>query len=359
MELRRLRLYNYRNYRELEVEFAGTANLILGDNGAGKTNLLEAIYYLGTGNSFRTRLLEEVIFYEAPAAQIEGLVYAEEQGEFLLTFLLTRAGQKEFYFHRTKEKLARAFQLFPVVLFSPDDLLLIKGEPFYRRQYLNLLLARAFPSYAPLLFSYRHFLGQRNALLRQLREKEGEDSSLSLWDEKLAAAGSKILGYRLQAITRLNSLLPPILEFLKVEKKVTLSYRAGAPLEAEAYVRQLAAEREKEIKLGHTLFGPHRDEVVVNLEGKDARFYASQGEQRLLALALRLGELAYLEQEGLRPVFLGDDLFSELDRTHRRAVLDFLREGKKQVFLTATEAELSPLEGKVFRVEAGKVKVLA
>lgn len=363
MGLKSLRLENYRNYTGAEVTFSPYLNLILGENASGKTNLLEAVYCLGTGTSYRVRRSEELVRWGAEFFRLEALVSwpGQQAGPDLkLVFFCPAGGKKSFLVGENLTKVSRALEIFPVTLFCPDDLYLVKGSATFRRRYLDLILSRAFPGYLSLYTRYHQVLRQRNALLRQAGQGEVNSSLFEPWEEQLASLGSEILKYRQTALTRINTLLPVVYRDFNLPGELQLLYCPTVNSLLTSYQQQLARLRAKEARYGCTLLGPHRDELLLLLDGKEARLYASQGQQRLTAFSLRMAEFFYLwEKLTFPPVLLLDDLFSELDTRRQEATLNFIYTTNTQVLLSATSnfsLNFFPfLEGFIFEVKDGKI----
>ena len=347
MRLESLTLQQFRNYHEEQLEFAPHLNLILGGNAAGKTNLLEAIYYLSQGRSSRTRLETEIINRDADFFRLEAAVCWSGRRS-ALEFRYHRNGQKVFFFDGAKQKRHQAMDIFTVVLFTPDDLRLVKDAPFYRRQYLDEVVSQVSPRYRSLLGRYRHLLGQRNNLLRSLRAGSGKVISLPEWDEQLVRSGSELIGARLEMLANLAPVARGSYSRMSPgDELLHLAYRSTVPLPdgkntdmkviQENFRDKLLKEREREKIWGYTIVGPHRDDLVLEISGVNARVFASQGQQRTVVLALKLAQLEFLRQQlGQPPVLLLDDVASELDPSRRQLLLEKTTSGM-QTFVTATD----------------------
>ena len=356
MLLHRLWLTDFRNYETADVEPAAVGlTVIRGDNGEGKTNLLEGLAYLATLSSFRGAPNEAMVRDGAERAVVRG--EGERDGrQLLIEVEVPRSGRGRALLNR--QPLKRSADLLGalrVSIFSPDDLVLVKGGPSERRRYLDELLVALHPRNDALRSDVDRVLRQRGALLRQAGGRlTGEvTTTLDVWDAQLATAGEALAAARDELVVHLAP-----------EVATAYGQIAGDPTEVVvAYQRSwdgplaaaLAASRTDDVRRGATLVGPHRDEVTVMLGGLPARTHASQGEQRSLALALRLGgHRAVASTVGSPPVLLLDDVFSELDPARSEALVAHLPAG--QALLTtagAVPAGASPaLE---LRVVAGKV----
>lgn len=338
MLLRRLWLTDFRSYATADVAFAEGLTAVLGPNGQGKTNLLEAIGYLATLSSFRGAPNEALIRSGAAQAVVraEGV---REGRELLLEAELVASGRSRVLVNR--QRLHRSRDLLGalrVTVFSPDDLALVKGAPGERRRYLDDLLVALHPKHDVLRGELERVLKQRNALLKQSGGRLDESAALTLevWDAKLVQAGEALAATRAALVARLEPLVrsayAAVAGALDPAEQVALNY--DAPWRAGGLAAALSQVKRDELRRGVTLVGPHRDDLVIELAGLPARTHASQGEQRSLALALRLGGHAVVtETTGTPPVLLLDDVFSELDAERSDALLANLPPG--QTILTS------------------------
>ena len=359
MLLRRLWLVDFRSYAALDVSLAAGLTVIVGANGEGKTNLLEAIGYLATLSSFRGAPVDAVIRHGATQAVVRG--EADREGRSVLIEAELGPGGR----HRVllnKQRLGRARDLLGAVMvtvFSPDDLELVKGGPAERRRYLDDLLVQLHPSNDRLRVDVERILRQRNALLRQVKGRLDNSAALTLdvWDRKLATAGEALAAARAVLI---DALVPNVAAAYAGVAGATAGRTDAAlvydaPWRAAGLAAALAAARPDDLRRGVSLVGPHRDDVSLSIGGFPARTQASQGEQRSLALALRLGGHAVLSDAARSPpVLLLDDVFSELDLDRSAALLAHLPAG--QVVLTTAAGVPSGLvPDRVLRVKAGMI----
>lgn len=363
MLLSRLQLDNFRNYACQELHLAPGLHVVAGANAQGKTNLLEAVYLAATGHSPRTGQESELITWDAEVARVTADFDSERRGAFTVDVSLGRksaaAGQetrrggsaeKRIKVNGAPRTAADLAGLAPMVLFLVDDLEIIRGEPARRRQFLDTDLSAMSRTYLWALRQYTRVLDQRNRLLKDIRDGQAQAIDLPPWDAQLAAFGGRLLEVRLRFIADLNTQTAPVYRGLSAsEQELTLTYRREwGDLESDATGRDALAalllaaideHAEEEIRRGTTLVGPHRDDIQMLVGGKDVRYYGSQGEQRTTAVALRVAEcelLRTLVDEW--PVLLLDDIFSELDRTRRGALLHYLTP-ITQVILTTTDID--------------------
>lgn len=372
MRLVHLSLRNLRTYRSLDVAFSPGLTLIWGANAQGKTNLLEAIYLLALTKSPRATHDQELIAF--PALQEDGWGWAEgvfqRRNGTLFTVradLLLRPMGEAGDGHAFQKKVrvdgvvcpaSHAVGQAPMVLFQADDIGMVVGPPALRRRWLDILLSLTDRRYLLSLQRYQRLVAHRNRLLKA----QADPLQLAYWDQEVCAEGGHITAKRLSALHGLAPLVARAYNDLTGTEQVEVCYRWGgkgaAPLLPEAIAASLAHQmgslRAKELALGQTLVGPHRDDILLRVEGREASFI-SRGQARCLALALRLAEARFIQEAtNEQPILLLDDALSELD-TQRRALLLEVARGAEQAFLTSTQREEGPLlEGCArFRVEKG------
>lgn len=338
MRVRRLWLTDFRSYDEAELAPADGLTVVLGANGEGKTNLLEAVGYLATLSSFRGVPAEAMV----RAGRENAVVRAEvDTGgrPVLIEAELARTGRGRAVVNR--QSLRRARDLLGwlrTTVFSPDDLVLVKGGPAERRRYLDELLVAIHPKWGVVIGDFEKVLRQRNSLLRQAGGSLSGDvgPTLDVWDAQLTAAGEALAGARHDLLERLGPVLAKShTQLAGGAPEVVMSY--DAPWRGSGLAAALAAGRGDDLRRAVTLVGPHRDDAVISLGGMPARTHASQGEQRSVALALRLaGHALVADVVGEPPVLLLDDVFSELDADRSQALLEHLPPG--QALLTTASA---------------------
>ena len=356
MRLRHLWLTDFRSYHQIEVEFPAGLTAIVGANGEGKTNLLEGVAYLATLGSFRGAPVEALVRQGQPAATVRAQVDREGR-ELLIEAELAAKGRNRIQVNR--QRLTRSRDLLGalrVSVFSPDDLALVKGGPAERRRYLDDAAVAAAPRLDAVRTEVSRILRQRNALLAQAGGRLSDEVALTLdvWSTKLVTAGEELTQARLQLLDQLRPELESAYQRLAGRSaQITATYRS-AWLD-QGLASALAAARTDEIRRRVTLVGPHRDDVELTLDGMAARTHASQGEQRTLALALRLAaHQVVTAAAGTPPLLLLDDVFSELDPDRSRALVDSL--GSAQTLLT-TAGPLPPgaVPERVLRIADGVV----
>lgn len=366
MQIDHLYIDGFRNYGRAELDFSPGLNLVWGANAQGKSNLLEAICYLGLASSFRLAPDPELIRYEQEYFYLRASIQRQE-GPLLLEAAASRGKKRKWKVDREPRlKLSEIVGIFHTVIFAPEDIWLVRSGPEQRRRYLNRQLAQAYRSYCRDQLSYTHALKQRNACLKACHGERAllDTEQLSLWDLQLAEAGARIAACREQSVARLAPLAAQIHGQLSGGETLSLVYgnsaagKSGAKTEEELrqhFLAELERLRPNEIYRGVTLCGPHRDDLVIRLEGRLARDFASQGQQRTVALSLKLAELELAREiRGEYPVLLLDDVLSELDQKRSAQVLAYVAD-KGQTFISAVESHLSAKVGKRFEISGGQV----
>ena len=356
MQIHRLQLENWRNYHQTEAIFDPSVNIVYGANAQGKTNLLEAIAYLGMASSFRTANDLELINKQSRHFYLHAEVSSERQGRLEIAAAMNREKKRKWVVNgQPRRRLVEIIGLFHTVVFSPEDIYLVKGGPGCRRRWLNRQISQLDPAYCRRLVEYNHILRQRNAYLKN---GAPDEDTLAVWDEQLIACGVQISLRRRQIIAELNRLAAPLHRQLASGERLELRYLSqSAPPEAEEaelaelFRAQLLRHRRAELLRGVTLAGPHRDDILVLINDDQAREFASQGQQRSLALSLKLAELELAYQErGEYPVLLLDDVLSELDSQRGRRILEL--PAKTQTFISAAALPQARLSGKRWLVQS-------
>ena len=350
MQIGWIELLSFRNYRTLSYHPSPRLNLLLGPNGQGKTNLLEAIGFLLTGRSFRTSRLAEIPKWTETSTAVSGELRRVD-GARTLRRTLRQSSDGTWQAAGENAPWAR------VIVFGWQDLAVLNGMPAARRNFIDGAAIRLHPAHASALVRYRRILASRNAILRTRPVPGDLAARLAPWDEQLAVVGVELVARRQRAAAVIQTEFARIYPALSGERhKVEIRYRSelGEAVDADVLLAALERTRRAEMRRGQTLAGPHRDDLAIELDGVDARVYGSRGQQRLLALALRLSEvLPVTEAAGTAPVLLLDDALSELDPRVRDNVLREIASAE-QVFLTSPDP--LPAEGAArFRIHAGEV----
>ena len=379
MIVEHLSLVDFRNYAVADVALGSGPNVFVGRNGQGKTNLAEAIAFLATLGSHRVSNDAPMVRDGAEAAIIRArLVHGERS--VLLEAQVNRQGANKARVNGAPVKTAELPRYAQVVLFAPEDLQIVRGDPSSRRRFMDQLLVQRSPRFAGVISDYDRVLKQRTALLKsaKVRGIRGDQlSTLDVWDDKLIALGTELIEARLGLAADLSTPLTAAYAAIagadhRPQLDWALSVRGGDPEEdaaapaagdsairiADLFREALAARRSAELDRGLTLVGPHRDDLVLRVRGLPVKGYASHGESWSVALSLRLASAELLRADSRLgdPVLILDDVFAELD-TDRRARLADLTAGYEQVIVTAAVEEDVPLalRARVVRVDAGRI----
>ena len=381
MYVARLSLTDYRNYARAELDLGPGATVLVGRNGQGKTNLVEAIGYLATLGSHRVTGDQALIRAGADAAIVRALLTHGDR-ELLVELQLNRQGANRAQLNRSPVKTRELPRYAHSVLFAPEDLAIVRGEPSVRRRLLDELLVQRTPRLAGVMADYERVLRQRNSLLKSARARglaPDKLTTLDIWDERLVAFGSELIDQRLALVAELADPLaaayhsivdadhaPGLRPVLSIDgadpdderDAIEITERADGADTRTRFTEALRLLRAKELERGVTLAGPHRDDVVLLLNGLPAKGYASHGESWSFALSLRLASAELLRRDSTTgdPVLVLDDVFAELDRL-RRERLAVAIAGFEQVLVTAAVLEdvPEPLTARVVHIEAGQI----
>lgn len=363
MRLDHVELLSFRNLQKAEAEFSPKTNSLVGQNGQGKTNIVEAIYLLACGKSFRTPRFRDMIRYGDKRAQVT--LHASGEGlPFQLKMILDAEEGKAIYKNGVKlEKLSDFLGLFRVVLFCPEHLSLIKDGPGKRRSFIDSAICQLRPYYASLLNECNKIEAQRAALLKTAQKKEVAEELFSVWNGRLAEVSVKIACIRADYVRLLKEKAPRHYEAISGGKEslslhyISDVYKEGLSREQmeKDYLSLLSDTLPGDIRYGFTQKGTHRDDVGIFLNRHAARSFASQGQQRSAVLALKLAEGEISEEmTGNSPVYLLDDVLSELDEERRAYITSGL--AGKQVILTGTDEKDFLFVEKSLRVTGGEIK---
>lgn len=366
MSLDHLSLRGFRSYQELEVDFAAGPQVIVGDNAAGKTNLVESIVVLSQGGSHRTTTDQELIGWGEPLARLDASLSDGRIEVVLVAPGIAPGARKRIRVNGVPRRTSALPGALRSVLFAPEDMQLIVGSPSLRRASLDGLVVQHIGTAAATMATYARALTQRNNLLRRIREDAAGRDELRYWDGVIVAEGGRIVRWRTETLGLLEGALASAHgEIAPGEGRLTVrsvSNAAPGPGEApeDALRRRLGETADKELWNGATLVGPHRDDLAFELDGRELAGFGSRGQQRTAILAWKLAQLDMLEAtDGRPPVLLLDDVFSELD-PQRRAHLVRRISGLPQSFVTTTTlADLDPAlvaAATAWRVAAGRLE---
>lgn len=367
---RKLRLRNFRNFAELELGFPPAGVAVIGDNGAGKTNLIEALYYLEIFRSFRGAPDEQLVRFGEEVFHVRGVLDGAGSAREIEAAFERRSRRKRVAVNGAEpDRLGDALGGVGAVIFSPSDMTLVAGAPGDRRRFLDIVLSLNRPGYLGALQRYRQILKNRNAMLRS----GGSDALLAAWDEGLAEWGGRVIAWRAEWVAEIAPGFASRYAAIAGGQAARVAYASSVPLgdtppraaeAAGAFRAELARLAPRERERGMTLVGPHRDDLAILLQraGGEAelRDFGSGGQQRTAAIALRMVEAETVRSaRGREPVVLLDDVFAELDPGRSRRILELLEDEERgQVILTAPKAsDLELRRGSLahWRIEAGAV----
>ncbi len=366
MELSKIQLRNFRNYEQLSLDCDPGVNLIVGDNAQGKTNLLEAISYLGSGKSFRAQKTAEMIRFGADFADIEGEIFSQERQQDIRWVLFSGARPRQIWRNGGRKKTAAEIAgILPTVLFCPEDLMVLKTGAAQRRRLGDHALCQLRPNYDAALAEYTRILEQKSRILKDHFDNPGLLEILPEYNTRLWQVGALLISYRARFFDSLGKAAAVYHgQFSGGSEDFTLHYKTVstvddvfAPISTLTADLQAHLERHyrAEIESGQCLTGPHKDDFSVELSGIDLKAYGSQGQTRTAAISLKLAQRELMAREfGEEPVLLLDDVLSELDPGRQDFVLNQIVTG--QVFITCCEPGRFTKLGRTIEIEKGQIK---
>ena len=353
MWIKKLKIKNFRNYESEEINLEKNINIFYGQNAQGKTNVIESIFLCSLGKSFRTKKDKEMIKLNEQNALVE-VEYEKSDRDGKIKIEI--GNKKNIYLNGIKiKKLSELLGNLNIVIFTPDDINILKGGPQNRRRFLDIMISQLRPNYMHILNLYIKTMEQRNNYLRQIKEEHKDENLLEIWDEKLAEYAIKIYEYRKEFIEKIIKKLDIIHKNItNGEEQIELEYVTECDSK-EKYLKLLKERRKLDIIKGFTTKGVHRDDFMIYINKKDIKIFGSQGQNRTAMLSLKLAELQVIYDEiGEYPILLLDDFMSELDKTRRKNFLENI-EGT-QVIITGTEKlDIENLEYLEYNVSNGKV----
>ena len=356
MYIKKVKLENFRNYDNLDIEFKKDFNLIYGNNAQGKTNILEAIYLSAIGKSFQTNKDNEMIKLGKEKAKVE-IEYETKDREGKITVEI--AEKKTFFINGIKQKkISDIIGKINIVLFYPDNIDIIKGGPAERRRFLDIMISQLKPNYIHILNKYLKTLEQRNAYLKQIKFDNKSKDMLEIWDESLSGLSYQIYTYRSEYIHKIKEKIKVIHNKItncgQQDEKIEISFISSGKTQKE-YYENLIKNRENDIRKGYTSTGSHRDDFEIIINDKKVNIYGSQGQQRTSVLSLKLTELNIIQDEiGEPPILLLDDFMSELDENRRNNLTNAIE--NNQVFITCTDKILvEEKNNTIYHIENAKL----
>ncbi len=354
MYIKEIYLKNFRNYEEEKISLEKGINLFFGNNAQGKTNVIESIFLSSMGKSFRARKEKELITFEKNNSEIE-IKYEKKDREGNIKYLIEENGKKIFVNGISLKKTSEILGNINIVLFSPEDINIIKDGPANRRKFINMLICQLRPNYIYVYNLYYKILEQRNSFLKNATKENFNNNLLEIYDEKLSENAQKIYEYREEFINKIKEKIEKIHnDVTEGKEKIKIKYISDC-FDKEKFLEKLKENRKKDIEKGYTTIGIHRDDIYFYINGKKIDTYGSQGQQRTAILTLKQAELEVIKEDiGENPILLLDDFMSELDNKRK---INFLKGIKNtQIIITCTDDfKKEDLKMKKFFVESGKI----
>ncbi len=345
MFIKTIHLRNFRNYECQNINIGKGINIFYGANAQGKTNIIESIYFASTGRSHRTNKDCEMVKWCEKESRIK-IDYEKENMEGYVDIYLKVNSKKQIKVNGLKlNKIGELLGNLNTVIFSPDHMRIIKEGPSERRRFIDIILSQVKPQYYHNLTQYLKVLYQRNSLLSEIKFKNADQNLLDVWDEQLAEYGSKVIINRINFIENINNLSKNIhfkitdgSETLDINYKPSLDTRNSNENTKTFFQNELKRSRQLDMKNGSTQKGPHRDDLLLKINGKEVKVFGSQGQQRTALLSMKLSELEYMKKEtSTQPVLLLDDVFSELDTRRQNFLMNYIN--NIQSIITCTDVQ--------------------
>ena len=365
MYLKTIHINNFRNYKEVTVDFKNNINIFLGNNAQGKTNLLEAIYFLALGKSLRNYQKDDLIHWDKQFFYIKGVINIKNK-DYTIEIGYNKNNRKIIKINGVEKKtFIDLLGVFNVVIFAPEDLMLVKGSPSLRRSFIDQEISQLSPRYSKTLSDYNKTIISRNRILKS--NKRDLLKTLEVYDYQLSILASEILKKRVDTLDKLKILAS--LTHRKLtdnEENLTINYisflqekdlqKLPQSQIQERLIESYKQSRDKDLLIKTTTIGPHRDDIQFTIDNKDAKKFGSQGQQRTTVLSLKIAELElFMSQKGIYPVLLLDDVLSELDDKRRNFLIKNIKD-KIQTFITTTDKE-DYLKGfgNIYTIEQGNI----
>lgn len=368
MIVKNLKIKNYRNFLEVDIDLNEDLNIFIGDNGQGKTNLLESIYLCSIGRTFRLNSENELINFNKNSSKIEADI-KKAHNELNIELLLEKNKRKTVKINGVKlDKTGEMIGLLNNVIFTPDDMKIIKESPIERRKLINIEISQIKPKYKYLLNQYKKILSQRNNILKNYYTNIGNKDIIGIWNDYLINIGTELICYRNDYINSLRKYAVDIYsdisgnkELLEISYKSNIGNVNGMD---KNNIKQLFSEKisnniENEIYKGSSLYGPHKDDLNIKINNMECKYFGSQGQQRSAILAIKLAEIEIINTEiGEYPILLLDDVLSELDNKRKGYLIKYIK-GIQTIITTTDDNELKNLtknfNKKFFYINEGKI----
>lgn len=366
MRIEHLKLTNFRNYSSQELDFNQNVNIIIGDNGKGKTNILESIYVLSLTKTNRYGVEENLIKFDEEIAKIEGIIRKEDLIK-KQEIVINKKRKQSFINNKEMRRLKDYISSFCVISFTPDDLDIVKGSPNTRRNMINIDISQLHNNYISYLNEFNQIIKIRNEYLKKMNLDGNTDIRyLNVVNESMMEKGIKIYEYRYNFFKKINDILPKVFKKLSNLDNLQIKYETNVDLNdfdinkiKSNYEAKIKKNFKLELMQGVTLTGPHRDDFSFDLSGIDMKEFSSQGQQRLAVIALKIAEIYLFKEElGEYPVLLLDDIFSEIDTKKRNKIISFLLKDIQSIITTTDINDIDEdlvKNATVFKVNNNKV----
>lgn len=353
MLITNLKLQNFRNYEQLNIDFNKGINIIYGDNAQGKTNILEAIFITSLGKSFRTNKEKELIKMGELFSKIEvEFLKSDRDGKIKIEI----SDKKNIFVNGVKiKKLSELLGIIHIVIFTPDDINILKNGPAQRRRFLDIFIGQLRPNYIYCLNMYLKALEQRNNYLKQIKFENKSEEFLDIWDEKISEYAEKVFKYRFEFINKIKNKIKSVHNIITENNEdIDIEYLSDFT-NKEEFIKKIKNNRKLDIMKGYTTKGVHKDDFNLYINKNLVNIYGSQGQHRTAILSLKMSELKVIYDEiGENPILLLDDFMSELDEKRRKNFLKNIKD--TQVLVTCTDKiDIDNLDLKVYNVQSGKI----
>ena len=366
MIVNKLIIKNYRNFKEAEAELNDSLNIFIGDNGQGKTNLMESIYIASIGRTFRLNSENELINFFENRSSIEIHLFKNNYN-IKIEIILEKNKKKSVFINGVKlDKTSEMIGILNNVIFTPDDMKIIKGSPVERRKFVNIDISQIKPKYKYLLNKYKKVTTERNSILKNYRSKYENKDILSIWNDYLVDTGAEISLYRNEYIVKLKKYAADIYSNISGNKEkldIIYSSNIGCITDKEevkkSFYEKINNNFNNEILRGASLYGPHKDDILIRINDKECKYFGSQGQQRSAILALKLAEIEIIKEEvGEYPILLLDDVLSELDNKRKSYLIEHIK-GIQTIITGTDDHDLNILtknfNKNVFYINEGKI----
>lgn len=357
MYIESLALQNFRNYKSLDISFSDKINILYGDNAQGKTNILEAIYLSATTRSHKKSRDRDIISFGEEESHVRVNIKKRDIGH-RIDVHLRKSGNKGIAIDGIPiNRSTELFGLINIIIFSPEDLSVVKNGPGERRRFMDMEICQLSRIYYSNLSKYNKILDQRNSVLKQIAYRKGLEDTLDIWDEQLVEAGESIIKERQHFIEMLNDIIKDIhISLTSDNEKIEIKYEPNVDI--ESFSSQLSEKRNIDIKNTTTMTGPHRDDFGIFIDGNDVRIFGSQGQQRTAALSLKLAEIELVKRIiNDKPILLLDDVMSELDTRRRDALLGSISEIQTIITCTGYDDFIRQRINvdKIYKISSGRI----